>query len=240
MQLHIADDAREFARLAADVICTVVTRRPEAVLGLPSGKTPLAVYDELAARVTDGRADLSGVTAFAIDELHGLPPEHPATNASYFRRHLLQRVPLRAFYVMHSATSDPDAECRRFAERIDAAGGLDLIVLGIGVNGHIAFNEPSSPFDSRARCVALEPSTRAAFSPVCGSLAAVPSHGLTLGIADLLDARESLLLASGPEKAQIAAQALTRPPTPKVPASALQYHPKLTVVLDRDAASSLS
>ncbi|MGB2694616.1 MAG: glucosamine-6-phosphate deaminase [Dehalococcoidia bacterium] len=239
MRIHIADDEREFARLAADLICDVIARRPNAVLGLPSGKTPLGVYDELARRVQDSRADFSAVTVFAVDELYGLPPDHAATNAHYFRKHLADRIPLRACLLMNSATDDPEAECARFARRIEKAGGLDLIVLGIGVNGHIAFNEPGSAFDSHARRVALDETTRAAYAGLCGSVEGAPTHGLTLGVADLLAAREALLLVTGANKASGVAQAIEAPTTETLPASALQGHPELAVVLDRAAASKL-
>lgn len=239
MRIHIADDEREFARLAADLICDVIAQRSDAVLGLPSGTTPLGVYDELARRVQDGRADFSAVTVFAVDELHGLPPDHAATNARYFQKHLTDRIALHACHLMNSAANDPDAECVHFMRLIERAGGLDLVVLGIGVNGHIAFNEPGSAFDSRTRLVALDETTRAAYAALCGSVEAAPTHGLTLGIANLLAATEVLLLATGANKASIVAQAIEGPTTETLPASALQGHPELAVVLDRAAASKL-
>ncbi len=239
MRLIVATDATEFAQSAANLVCEAVRDQPDAILGLPSGRTPLAFYDELARRVGSGEAGFSGVTAFAIDELYGVPRDHPATNASYFRRHLTERIPLRALRVMDSEAPDADAECARFLKLIDAAGGLDLAVLGVGVNGHIAFNEPGSPFDSRARRIALERSTREPYAQAFGSLDAVPTHGLTLGIADLMAARRILLLASGALKAKAVAEALEGRATEEVPASVLQRHPDVTVVLDREAASLL-
>ena len=220
------------------MVCRAVERKPVIVLGLPSGSTPVGLYRELARRAGAGEADFSAATAFAIDEFLGIAKGHPATNTSYFREHLAA-VPLRAVHAFDSETQDPDAECARFAARMQAAGGLDLLVLGIGVNGHIAFNEPGSPFDSRARRVALQAPTRAAYAQAFGSLDDVPAFGLTLGMAELLAARAVLLLASGIDKAGIVAQALEGPASDAVPASALQQHSNATVLLDRPAASRL-
>lgn len=229
----------EFAGRAADIVCAPVRERPAAVLGLPSGNTPLGLYAELARRVAEGKADFDGATAFAIDEFHGAPPDHPGTNAGYFRKHLTSRVRLREFHLLSSDAEQPEAECERFRSLIEEAGGLDLVVLGIGRNGHIGFNEPGSPFDSTARRVALTDTSREAYAPVFGSLDETPAFGLTLGIADLLAARGALLLAKGVEKATAVAQALEGPVTEALPASALQRHPALTVLLDEDAASGL-
>ncbi len=229
----------EFAGRAADVVCAAVRERPAAVLGLPSGNTPLGLYDELARRVAEGNADLSRVTVFAIDEFHGVSPEHPGTNARYFREQLTSRVTLGAFHLLGSDAEQPEAECERFRSLIEEAGGLDLVVLGIGRNGHIGFNEPGSPLDSTARRVALTDTSREAYAPVFGSLAETPAFGLTLGIADLLAARGALLLAKGVKKATAVARALEEPVTEALPASALQRHPALAVLLDRDAASEL-
>lgn len=239
MRIVIAENEREFAQRAADIVCEVVRQRPEAAIGLPSGRTPLGLYEQLARRVEAREADLSGVTAFAVDELHGLPADHPATNASYFRRHLTPRIPLRAFQVMDSASDSPQAECDRFRRLVEEAGGLDLVALGIGANGHIAFNEPGSPFDSRARRVVLDDTTREPYAEHFGSLDAAPAFGLTLGVADLLEARRVLLLVSGADKASVTAQALRGPVTEALPASCLQRHPAPTVLLDREAAADV-
>ena len=238
MRVEIAATPEEFARRAADAFCGVIRAKPAAALGLASGKTPLGLLAELERRIGRGEIDLTQATAFAIDELHGVPREHPATNATYFRREL-SGVPLRALYVMDSEAPEADEECARFLRRIAEAGGLDLVVLGIGTNGHLAFNEPGSPFDSRARKVALERSSSEPYAPLFGSLEATPAFGLTLGIADLLAAPRALLLAGGADKAEAVASAFDGPVTETVPASALQRHANLTVVLDRAAASRL-
>ena len=237
MRIEIVD-AQDFARRAADLVIDAVRRKSDAVLGLPTGSTPLGMYEELARRAAASEIDFSRATAFAIDELHGVPRDHPATNASYLAR-ALAGIPLRALHVMDSAAPDPGTECARFAAMLHAAGGLDLAVLGIGRNGHIAFNEPGSAFDSRTRRVRLEDSTREPYVGYFGSLDATPAFGLTIGMAELLAARELLLLVTSASKAAIVARALEGAISEDVPASALQRHTNATVLLDRAAAAEL-
>jgi glucosamine-6-phosphate deaminase len=237
MRIQVGASADDLARRAADMLGAIVRGKPDAVLGLATGKTPLGLYAELSRRVAAGDIDLRGVVAFAIDELHGVPRDHPATNASYFAREL--SVPLAALHIMDSEAPDPQAECDRVRELIERAGGLDLVMLGIGRNGHLAFNEPGSPFDSRARRVTLAQSTREQYVPYFGSLEQTPAFGLTLGLSDLLAARKALLLATGADKAEIVAHALEGPVSEQVPASALQRHPDATVLLDPAAAARL-
>jgi len=174
--------------------------------------------------------------AFAIDELHGVAADHPATNASYLAMHA---PALMRTHVMDSAAPDGDAECERFASMIDRAGGLDLAIVGVGVNGHLAFNEPGSAFDSRARRVQLVRSTREPYVDASGSFDATPEFGLTLGMSELLAAQRVLLLANGANKASIVARALEGPVTVDVPASALQRHANVKVLIDRKAALEL-
>ncbi|MCH8995084.1 MAG: glucosamine-6-phosphate deaminase [Chloroflexi bacterium] len=239
MRVHTVATGEEFDREAAGVVCAVVRERPAAAIGLPSGRTPLGMYAQLARRIDEESADFSRVAAFGIDELHGVRAAHPATNSSYFREHLTTQLPLRALHVLDCESEEPEAECERFTRLIEEAGGLDLAVLGIGVNGHIAFNEPGSSFSSHARKVALDETTRRLYAQHFGSAEAAPAFGLTLGIADLLAARRVLLLASGIDKTEVIARALEGPIREALPASALQRHPELTVILDREAASGL-
>jgi glucosamine-6-phosphate deaminase len=230
----------QFARMAADVLCEAVEQHPDAAIALPSGKTPLSFYDELARRVSERAVDFRGVTAFAIDELYGVPSDHPATNATYFSERVSPRIPLRALHVMASDAPDADAECARFTRLIENAGGLEVAVVGIGRNGHIAFNEPGSAFDSPARLVELTDDSRAQYTEAFGSLEATPPRGLTLGIGDLRAARRAVLLALGAEKAEVVSQALEGAVTEKLPASVLRRHPHFTVVLDQPAGSRLT
>ncbi len=234
MQIEIVD-AREFGRRAADIVCEALRRKPDIALGLPTGRTPLSMYEELTRRAGASEVNFSRVTAFAIDELYGVASEHPATNATY----LIRELPDVAVAVMDGAAADGDAECARFAGLIADLGGLDLAIVGIGVNGHLAFNEPNSAFDSQARRVLLEATTREPYIEAFESFYATPEFGLTLGMSELLAAREVLLLASGSDKAAIVARALEGPISVDVPGSALQGHGNVTVLLDREAAVEL-
>ncbi len=237
-RLVLAADPVELGRLAADVVAETLTGRPDAVLGLPTGSTPVPLYAELGRRGALGQINLSRAVAFALDEWLGVAPDHPATNAGFLRRHL--SFPLAALYLMRSDAVDPAAECGAFASRLAEAGGLDLAVLGIGINGHLAFNEPGSAFDSRCRWVELTETTRCAHQGEFGGLPLTPGRGLTLGLGEIMEARQALLLASGPAKAPVLARALHGAITEDLPASVLQRHPSLIVIADRAAAAELA
>jgi len=238
MRIEVARDEFALAEQAANIIAATVREWPDAVLALPTGNTPIGTYAALRQRVADGELDLSRATVVAIDEFVGVTRATPGTNSCYYRDHLDLR--LRALRVPDPAAEDPEREIRSFAESVRAGGGITLCVLGVGANGHIAFNEPGSAADSRARVVELQRSTREAHAADFGSFEAVPDRAMTLGVADLLEARAILVLASGIEKADIVARALEGPMTADVPASFLQSHADVTFLLDRAASASLS
>ncbi len=235
MRIEILPDDIALAARAAGVICGA---GPRAHIGLPTGGTPVRAYAELARRAAAGDCDLSGVTAWAVDEFAGVPAGTRGTNAAFFARHIA--FPLRALHLPDAGAADAAAEAAAFASRLRDAGGLDLCVLGIGVNGHIAFNEPGAPADAQARAVDLAPESRAAHAAAFGSLDAVPERGMTLGIADILAARAILALASGAAKAEIVRRAIEGAPSAAVPASWLQRHGNVTWLLDEAAAASLA
>jgi glucosamine-6-phosphate deaminase len=237
MRIEVLADPGEVARRAADAICATVRATPDAVLGLPTGTTPVPMYAELARRAAASACDLSRAAAFAIDEFCDATADTPGTNSAYYRCHV--RLGLQALRCPDPAAPDPDAHIAAFADEIRRAGGFGLCVLGIGVNGHIAFNEPGSSRESRARVVRLEEISRQAYAAAFGSPARVPSRGMTLGIADLLEARAILVLATGAAKAAIARAAIAEPPASGVPASWLREHRDVTWLLDREAAALL-
>ena len=231
-------DADEVARVAADVLAAVVARRPGAALGVATGGTPLRTYAELARRRTEGAVDLSGVRLFLLDEYVGLPAEHEASYLSFVHREVAEPWGVPAERVHRP---DPDrlpASAEHYEERIARAGGIDVQLLGIGTDGHLGFNEPGSSLASRTRIKTLTARTRADNASWFAD-GEVPRHVVTQGIGTILDARHLLLLATGAAKAEAVAAAVEGPVSTSCPASALQLHPRVTVLLDPDAAGGL-
>jgi glucosamine-6-phosphate deaminase len=240
MLVVVLPDARAVSLQAAAMVADVATRTPRAVLGLAAGATPVGLYHELARRHAAG-LDLSGVTAFALDEYLDLAPDHPARFARAFHDHLLAgtNLPAAALHLPDVHSGDLVAACAAYDQAIAAAGGIDLQILGIGGNGHIGFNEPGSSLAGRTRPVRLSVATRAANAGSFRSGEAVPEAAVTMGIGTILAARRIVLLATGANKAAVVAAAIEGPVTARLPASALQLHPDVTVVLDEAAANRL-
>ncbi|WP_454050076.1 glucosamine-6-phosphate deaminase [Cellulomonas sp. Marseille-Q8402] len=241
MRLEVLPDAAAVGARAAGVVAAEIRRRPRLVLGVATGSSPEPLYAELAAHVRDG-LDVTGVEAWALDEYVGLPADHAESYRAVVGRTVtgpLRLDPDRV-HVPDGTTDDPRAAAAAYEAGLERAGYADLQILGIGHNGHLAFNEPGSPTDGRTRVVALTPRTRAANARFFGGDAdAVPSHALTQGIGTITAARHLLLVATGTDKADAVAAALTGPVTPEVPASVLQRHPRVTVLLDEAAARAL-
>jgi glucosamine-6-phosphate deaminase len=208
------------------------------VLGVATGSTPLSTWAALAER----HLDLSGLTAFALDEYLGLEPGHPQSFEAVVDREITRLLGLdpRAVHVPTAAGEDPDRAAAAYEERIRQAGGIDVQVLGIGGNGHLAFNEPGSPTTSTTRVARLADQTRRDNARFFDSLDEVPTHAITQGLATILRARTLLLLAFGPRKAEALAAALEGPVTTAVPASVVQWHPDAIVIADEAAAARLS
>ena len=241
MRIIICENYQEMSRQAARFIAKRILSKPNLVLALPTGNTPLGFYRELVRMFKEGLIDFSKATAFNLDEYLGLPPHHPQSFRSYMRKHFWDHVNLRpeSRYIPSSSPKNPEAECSRYEQLIESYGGLDLAVLGIGENGHIAFNEPGTPFESLTHVARLSPETRAREASRFGGLDKVPTHAITMGIKTIMHAREILLLASGEEKADALSRSLKGPVTPEIPASILQLHPNLTVIADSSAAKNL-
>lgn len=241
MEVVILPSAAEVGVLAARKILHLVRGKPDAVLGLATGSSPLAIYAALAAHVRDGTLDTSRVSAFALDEYVGIPVEHPESYAAVIHREVtvpLHLDPVRV-QVPDGRADDVELACERYEETIRAAGGVDLQILGIGANGHVGFNEPTSSFASRTRIKTLTERTRADNARFFDSPGEVPTHCLTQGLGTISDARELLLVAQGPQKAAAVAAAVEGPLTSVCPASVLQLHRRATVVVDEAAAADL-
>ncbi|MBB3328952.1 glucosamine-6-phosphate deaminase [Microlunatus antarcticus] len=241
MEIVILPSAAEVGLLAARKISQLVTRKPDAVLGLATGSSPLAIYAALAAHVRDGSLDTSRVSGFALDEYVGIPAEHPESYAAVIHREVT--VPLRLdparVQVPDGRAADVEQACERYEEAIRAAGGVDLQILGIGANGHVGFNEPTSSFASRTRIKTLTERTRADNARFFDTPDEVPTHCLTQGLGTISEARELLLVAQGPQKAAAVAAAVEGPVTSMCPASILQHHRRVTLVVDEAAAADL-
>jgi glucosamine-6-phosphate deaminase len=237
MRIEVLADEAAVAARAADLLCEAVRAKPDALLGLPTGNTPIRAYDELARRVAAGIVDFSRASIYAIDEFAGATRTTPGTNSAFYREHV--RLGQRVLHCPNPSAQDPEEHIRAFADAIRRAGGIDVCVLGIGTNGHIAFNEPGAAVDSRSRVVELTPASRQAHAATFGSLDAVPMRGMTLGVAELLASRRIIVLATGVRKAAIVRRAIEDPPTADVPASWLQSHADVLWLLDAAAAAQL-
>lgn len=242
MIISLCDDPQDVADLAAQRVTDLLLDQPRAVLGLPTGRTPILLYDLLAERHAAGTLDFSQVTTFNLDEFVGIGEDHHGSYRAYMRRYLFDRVnlPHGRGHVLDGLAADPDAECERFEEQIAAAGGLDLQVLGLGANGHIGFNEPADTLSARThRVTLLEPSRRANAGFFGGDLAQVPTEAMTMGMGTILKSRRILLLVTGREKAEAVSAMINGPLTTQLPASFLQLHAQVEVICDGEAASGL-
>lgn len=241
MEIIIATDYEEMSRKAAAFVADLVKKKPNLVMTVPTGSTPLGMYRELVQMHREDGLDFSGVTFFMLDEYYGLSPQSEGSYYSFLRNNFLLPIGIQngQFQAHEALSPNTAATCLRYEKEIAKSGGLDLVVLGIGHNGHIAFNEPGSPFDSRTRLVELSMETISANARFFKSPADVPRQALSMGLATITGARKVLLLANSQAKARAVAMTLQGPITTQVPASCLQRHPDFTVVLDSSAASLL-
>jgi len=232
----------EAARLAADIVESVLRSREAPVLGLATGSSPLAVYDELVRRRREGGLSFAHARAFLLDEYVGLPAAHPERYVNVIGREFTSRVDFVAGNVRgpDGLADDLDRACAEYEAAIEAAGGVDVQILGIGTDGHIAFNEPGSSLGSRTRLKTLTGQTRRDNARFFGGDAdIVPRHCLTQGLTTILSARHLVLLATGHVKALAVHQMVEGPVSAMWPASVLQLHPHVTVLVDDQAASRL-
>ncbi|HET9871021.1 MAG TPA: glucosamine-6-phosphate deaminase [Propionibacteriaceae bacterium] len=238
MQIILVSDADQVGERAADVLEQTVHAKPDAVLGFATGSSPVPVYEALRRR----HLDLRSVTGFALDEYVDIPPEHPQSYASVIRREVVERLGLdpEKVRVPDGLAADLDRAAQSYEEAIRNAGGIDAQLLGIGANGHIGFNEPASSFASRTRVTALTESTREGNSRFFASVDEVPTHCITQGLGTILDARRLVLVAYGDRKAAAIARAVEGPVTSMCPASAIQLHPRVSVIVDEAAGARLS
>jgi glucosamine-6-phosphate deaminase len=241
MEVIIKPDYEQMSRAAAQVVVEVLNEKPNAVLGMATGSTPLGLYQELVRLHQEGQLDFSRVTAFNLDEYVGLPVTHPQSYHYFMRENFFKHVniPPHNINIPSGTTSNYRAFCDWFEQRIKECGGIDLQILGIGSDGHIAFNEPTSSLSSRTRLKTLARQTvddNARFFDKPGD---VPIYAITMGVGTILDAHRIMLVANGEHKAKAIAQTVEGPVTSMVTASALQLHRDVKVFVDDEAASEL-
>lgn len=242
MELIIQPDDRAIATIVADAVTTVLGDKPDAVLGLATGSSPLAVYDELVRRYEAGRVSFARSHAFMLDEYVGLAAEHPQRYRNVIETEFTGRVDIPAESVQgpDGLSGDIPAACRAYEDAIAAAGGVDLQLLGIGTDGHIAFNEPGSSLASRTRIKTLTRQTRVDNARFFDEdIDQVPTHCLTQGLGTIMTARHLVLVATGAHKAEAVHQLVEGPVSAMWPATIMQHHPHATVLVDGAAASRL-
>ena len=242
MDVRIFPTPEEAARALAARIAAALNEKPDLVLGLPTGKSPVATYQELQRLHTLGEVDFSRAQTFNLDEFAGVDATHPGSFRRFMEEHLFRGVNLEPSRVhfLDGAAADLDAECERYETAIQAAGGIDLQLLGIGGNGHVGFNEPGDELTSRTHRVRLHESTRRDNAPLFGGeVGRVPREALSMGMGTILKAGAIVLIATGERKSACVHAMIRGPLTTRLPASFLQMHRHVEVFLDRAAASRL-
>jgi len=241
MLVLVTKDYDEMSKEAAKRVAAMVRKKPDCVLGLTTGSTPIGLYKELVRMHKEEGLDFSKVTTFNLDEYVGLPPEHNQSYHYFMWENLFKHINIdpRNAYIPQGMAENVDEFCEWYENRIKEVGGIDLQILGIGSNGHIAFNEPGSSLGSRTRIKTLKESTRRDNARFFSSIDEVPKYAITMGIGTIMEAQEIILLASGKNKADALKKTVEGPITAMCPASALQLHRKATIIADEEAASLL-
>ena len=239
INLIVAKDAAEAGRLAADIFQEIVNAKPDCVLGLATGSTPLPLYRELIEREKAGKLSFAQVRSANLDEYKGLSGDHPQSYRYFMNENLFKHISIDPANTMvpDGLCEDAEAMCADYERKIEALGGVDIQLLGIGHDGHIGFNEPCDHFPNATHEVVLEEITRQANKRFFDSIDEVPTAAYTMGCGTVMAARKVLLIATGKDKAEIVKQSFFGPVTPMVPASILQFHPDCTVIVDEAAAS---
>lgn len=232
MRFITVENYEQLSTRAADIIASVVTLKPNCVLGLATGSSPLGTYANLADKCKKGELDFSGVTSVNLDEYCGLDVENDQSYRYFMNENLFKsiNIDINRTHVPNGCADDLEKEGKRYDDLIESLGGTDLQLLGIGLDGHIGFNEPDSVFTKGTHVVTLDPSTIEANARFFASEADVPREAITMGMGAIMNAKRVLLIANGKAKKEIVEKSFFGPITPEVPASILQLHPDLTVI----------
>ena len=241
MRIYKATDYNDMSRKAANIISAQIIMKPDCVLGLATGSSPVGTYKQLIEWYNKNDLDFSEVTSINLDEYKGLSPEDPQSYRYFMNTHLFDHVNIdkNRTFVPDGLATDPEKACAEYNANIIKQGGIDLQLLGIGPNGHIGFNEPADHFEAGTHCVDLTDATIQANKRFFASEEDVPRKAYTMGIGNIMRAKSILLVANGKNKAKALAAALKGPVTPQCPASILQFHPNAIIVADEDAMSEL-
>lgn len=241
MKIYEAKDYREMSRKAANILSAQIILKPDCVLGLATGSTPIGTYDQLVEWYNKGDLDFAEVKTVNLDEYRGLSRDNDQSYYYFMHSHLFDRVNIKQenTNVPDGMAEDPVAECARYEELIQSVGGVDIQLLGIGHNGHIGFNEPGVSFAKETHCVDLTERTIEANKRFFPSVDDVPKQAISMGIKTIMRAKKILLIASGEDKAEIVAKAFFGPVVPEVPASILQMHDDVVVLADSAALSKI-
>ena len=241
MEVRIAPTYEDLSRQAAELVADVLNAKPNAVLGLATGSSPVGLYKELVRMHRDEGLDFSQVTTFNLDEYVGLPPNHEQSYHYFMQENLFQyiNVPKEKIHIPSGTTKNYRAFCQWYEDQIEACGGIDVQLLGIGSDGHIAFNEPTSSLASRTRLKTLARPTIEDNARFFDKAEDVPIYAITMGVGTILEARQLMLLANGENKAEATAAAIEGPVTGMITASALQMHPRAQIFMENAAAAKL-
>lgn len=241
MKIYRAKDYEDLSRKAANIISSKVILKPDCVLGLATGSTPIGTYKNLIQSYENGDLDFSDVTSVNLDEYKGLGPDHDQSYRYFMNHNLFDHINIdkARTFVPDGLEADSDKACQAYNDIIAGCGGIDLQLLGLGHNGHIGFNEPSDEFEKETHCVDLTESTIDANKRFFASEADVPRQAYTMGIKTIMQARKVLVVVSGSDKADILAKVVNGPVTPAVPASILQMHNDVIIVADEAALSKM-
>ena len=241
MKIYMGEDYKGMSRKAANIISAQIILKPDCVLGLATGSTPIGTYDQLVNWYEKGDLDFSKVVTINLDEYKGLSGDNDQSYRYFMNKHLFDRINIykENTYVPNGLEADSKKTCQEYNDIITKCGGIDMQLLGLGHNGHIGFNEPGGAFEKETHCVNLTKSTIEANKRFFEKEEDVPRQAYTMGIKSIMQAKKILVVVSGEDKADIVKEAFTGPVTPEVPASVLQLHNDVTLVGDRAALSKI-
>jgi len=241
MEVIIKENYEELSKFAASIVCEQINNKPNSTIGLATGSTPLGTYKELIKLYEENKVDFSEVVSFNLDEYVGLEPDHSQSYRYFMKYNFFDHINIKSenYFLPDGMSKDISESCREYENKIKESGGIDLQILGIGANGHIAFNEPGSSLGSRTRVKTLTEKTIKDNSRFFENIDDVPRYAITMGIGTIMESRSIILLATGENKADAIAKTIEGPITAMVPATIVQLHQKAIIIIDREAGSKL-